>query len=784
MKRGIWKKAAALGLAAVLVLGLAACDGGNENHGGSGEEGNSGDIGAPVGGKTGQAGKENVYSHQELHFMGSNDNITNMVYRDGRLYLLVYNGGGSGEESDNKSVFGCYQANVDGTDSSFTELALPEREQTNNWINVTLLSAGGQVYAVENSDYEDSSDPDNYKYEDRYYLNCWNLDGSLQWSTQLSGGGDGEWAYCGRLFDGGEDGVYAIMSGNKNEAVLYSPQGEEVSRRDLDSGIFERACLMYTGENGRLMVVYYNEEYTKRFLTDYDLETARQGEAQELPFSENYSISAGDGDELLLTDSMGLYSWKIGDAQPRMLMNIINSDLPANDINMVQRMDDQHFVAIYNDLANWEQRCAYFTYRDPADIPDKEELVLGGTYFNSDIKSEVIEFNKNSDQYRITMKDYSVYNTGEDWMAGQNRLNSDIISGQMPDIMLLGDMDNFGNYVSKGVLADIGSLLKSDPELGGLEYLQNVWDAYSVDGKLYAAVSCFNVRTLAAKKSLVGEPESWTMADVEAVVAKMPQGATAFGNMERNSFIYYMMSYAGQDFIDVENGKCNFNSQSFMEMLEYAKTLSEDTSQEFVDYETYENQYRENRTLLYDLFIGNFKDCKYQIKGSIGEDVSFVGFPTAASNGSVLGAGNFSFTISARSQHVEEAWQFVRQFLTPEYQNNADMYNMPVLKSAFLAKAQEATERPYWTDENGNREYYDDTWNINGEEIILEPFTQEEVDQICRFIYTVNCTAYNNEEIRDIITEEAEAFFAGQKSVQEVADIIQSRAQIYVDENR
>ena len=139
------------------------------------------------------------------------------------------------------------------------------------------------------------------------------------------------------------------------------------------------------------------------------------------------------------------------------------------------------------------------------------------------------------------MKDYSVYNTDEDWTAGQVRLNSDIISGQMPDIMLLGDMSSYGNYVSKGVLADIGSLLAADPELSKLEYLQNVWDAYSVNGKLYAVISSFGVRTMVAKKSLVGEPGSWTMADAEAVAATMPEGATVFGSMIRDSYIHYMI---------------------------------------------------------------------------------------------------------------------------------------------------------------------------------------------------------------------------------------------------
>ena len=140
--------------------------------------------------------------------------------------------------------------------------------------------------------------------------------------------------------------------------------------------------------------------------------------------------------------------------------------------------------------------------------------------------------------------------------------------------------------------------------------------------------------------------------------------------------------------------------------------------------------------------------------------------------------------ISAKSKHQDGAWQFLRQFLTEEYQTSDEIYDMPVLKSAFVEKAKEGTEKSYWTDEEGNKEYYDDTWYINGEEIVLEPYTQEEVDAMCEFIYTVNRTAYYNTDIVNIITEEAEAFFSGQKSVQDVVDIIQSRAQVFVNENR
>lgn len=759
-------------LSAAITLGLTACGGDSGN-----KDGNS------------QLAKENVYTYQEIElgFDMENSNINSMAYLDGKLYMLV-NTYEYDENGNANQTLGCHISNPDGTDSSFVELTREEREETYSWINNMLINPEGYIYAVENSGYEDYSDPDNYVYEDRYYLSCWDVNGQFLWSEQIAGSSGEEYSWCNYLLDAGEGKALAIMGGSRYEAVVYDTEGTEVSRKELDSEIFEKTSLVYTREDGTMMMITHDDDWTKRYISSFDLNTGKEGEKTELPFSEySYNLYKGSNTDLLLTNSTGIYTWNVGDTEPTPLMNYVNSDLSANNLNFIQQIDDRHFVGLYNDLETWKQKCAYFTYVDPADIPDKEVLVLGSEYLGSDLKSQVIEFNKTSKEYRITIKDYSIYNSSDDWNAGQTRLNNDITSGQCPDILVMSNIGNYSNYVSKGALADIGKLLEEDEELGQLEYLQNVWDAFSINGKLYAVIPSFSVRTMVAKKSLVAQPESWTMADVEAVLATMPEGATAFSQLLRSTYIYYMMSYSGSDFVNLETGKCNFNSQSFIDMLEYAKTLPAEFPEDYwedYDYTYYESQYRENRTLLYDLYIGNISDCKYQIKGYIGEEVSFVGFPTEESNGSVISTGTNMYMISAKSKHIDGAWQFVRQFLTEEYQTSDENYCMPVLKSAFLEKAKKATERPYWLDEDGNKEYYDDTWYINGEEIILEPFTQEEVDAICEFIYTVNRTDYYSEDILNIITEEAEAFFSGQKSVQEVVEIIQSRAQIFVNENR
>ena len=168
------------------------------------------------------------------------------------------------------------------------------------------------------------------------------------------------------------------------------------------------------------------------------------------------------------------------------------------------------------------------------------------------------------------------------------------------------------------------------------------------------------------------------------------------------------------------------------------------------------------------------------VNGYFDEDIAYIGFPSDNGTGAYLSCGD-TYALSAKSKNLDVAWDFMRYYLTDEYQKT--VYSFPVNKKLFLEKSKEALERPYWTDENGEKQYYDNTMNINGEEIVIGPLTQQQLDQVVNYIQTINNTYYYNEFISNIINEEIEAFFSGQKSAKDVADIIQRRAQIYIDEN-
>ena len=109
---------------------------------------------------------------------------------------------------------------------------------------------------------------------------------------------------------------------------------------------------------------------------------------------------------------------------------------------------------------------------------------------------------------------------------------------------------------------------------------------------------------------------------------------------------------------------------------------------------------------------------------------------------------------------------------------------MPVLREALLEDMEVAKERPYWENEDGTKEYYDRTYWIGDEQIILDPLSDEEAASLLAYIESVTVSQYYDESLLNIIQEETEAFFKGDKSAAEAAEIIQSRAQVYINESR
>lgn len=675
--------------------------------------------------------------------------------------------------------------NADGSDKKLCKLEKDATMQT-GWIGSWSVMDDGSVIGINESWNEDLSDPENPIYETKYILMKWDDNGALKWNVDISGD-NGEYIYAQKILQ--YKGNTVLITGD-SQVLTFDNDGKELSRKEIAGADMNNAGQIIVREDGKAMQITYNNEYTKIYVSELDLETCQMKEKVELPGNiANYGLYPGKNTDFILNNSTGIYTYNIGDAEPVKIMDFVNSDLNTYSLENVTFINDKQFIANYNDTTTWTNHVAKFTYVDPATIPDKIAIVLGCNYLNGDIKKDVIDFNKSNTKYRITIKDYSIYSTAEDYMKSYTQINNDIISGNMPDIMVLDTTLDITSWVNKGLLVDVGEMITKDEELSKLTYLENIWDAFAVNGKRYMIIPSFTVNTMIARKDMVGGRNGWTMTEFQQFMATLPDDVKPFGDdILRDNMMYYIMQYCGSDFVDAATGKCNFDSPEFISMLEFANTLPKEFSEDYwenVDWMAMESMYRDKKAVIMNGYIMDIKSLVYNIHGTLGGEANFIGFPGIEGNSSVVIPSSNMFAISAKSANIDGAWEFVRTYLTEEYQKSDAIYEMPVLKSVFEEKAYEATKKPYYIDpETDEKVEYDDYYWINDEQIVLEPFTEKEVNDICNFIYSLNKRSYYNQNIINIVNEEAGSFFEGQKSAREVAQIIQSRVQIYVDENQ
>ncbi len=821
-----FKKVLCMLLTVTMVLSLAACN--KTNDGGPG--GSQGGDGGVASAAAASAAKEYVYSAQEIDFGVdlSNMGIYGMAYSDGRVTILVedYNNtiqlDGESSEETGELTEGAVEVvnpeiavdedmmvdvedgimeeyvytgpsyyfvsvNVDGTNKEIKKLDMPETSNGWGYISSFKMFQDGSMVILYESYFEDYSDPNNLIFENHFDLFRWDALGNLIYQKDMIEGSEDEYAYFyARNMIENADGSLTIISGD-NEIITIDAQGQETSRVMLnDNGSINMGQIL-AARDGSLYVTIYSDDWMNISFSSLDKTTGEIGDKLETPAGlANYSMYTGSTTDFVLGNSMGVYTYNVGDAEPKKVMDFINSDIATYSMSNVTFIDDKSFVANYYDSVDYKTHVAVFTYVDPANIPDKSAIVLGCQYLGSDIKGQVINFNKTNSKYRITVKAYA---EDGDYEQALTKMNNDIIGGQMPDIMVIESNQDISSWVNKGLLADVRALIAADPELSKVEFLENVWDAFSINGNLYTVVPNFTVQTYVAKASLVGNKTGWTMSEFQQFMKTLDSDVLPWGSdgLVRDSFLYYMMLYCGSDFVDVNTGTCNFQSEEFISMLEYAKSLPTEYTDDYwenYDWTLYESQYREDRAVLMNLYISRISDLVYTIHGRLGDEATFVGFPGINGNSSIIQPGSYQYVISAKSENIDGAWEFLRYFLTDEYQNSDDMWSLPVSKSVFIAKAEESMEKPYWIDAEGNKVEYDNTYYMNGEELVLEQFSQAEVDAICEFIFSVNKRSYYNQDIINIVNEEAASFFDGQKSARDVAAIIQSRVQLYVDENR
>ncbi len=741
------------GLAGLAALALTACGGGD--------------------GEASEKSKEHVYRSEQMDLgaVGDPNEISDIKVMDGRLYITTYTW-----KEEGGSLIRLISQNIDGTDAKTAEVEAGE----NTYYSNMSADAEGNYVAIVNDSYEETDGGAGESvWVNKYYLVKLGQTGNELWRTELTGKDpDMYWINNmlpmadGRIMVCDADGMFLFdAQGNKT--------GEIKLQKELEIGS------MYQIRDGSIVVRSYSSEKNADVLTKVNPDTGEISEEYTIPGGSNGygGLYAGKGFDFYLLGSGSIYAYNLGDTELTELMNFIDSDLSGYYIYNFAAVDENEFYGITDDDTG-SLAFMKFTKVDPKDVKDKIVLTLACNGFDWDVRRQVVAFNKSSQEYRIMVEDNSNNNTDEDYTAGLTRLNADIASGKVPDILVVGYSMPIDSYVAKGLFEDLYPFIDKDGDFNREDFFPNVLKAYETDGKLYRLVPSFTVQTVAGKTANVGTESGWSLDDLNAAMGKMPEGTQVFSEMTRDVMLNNSIQMSGSQFINWKTGECHFNTEEFMDLLAFINQFPEQLGDDYYNdsfWQGYDSMWREDKVLLSYLYLNNFESYNYAKKGTFGENITLVGFPVREGNGAAISSG-IELAMSAKSKQKEGAWQFLRYFLTEEYQEK--LYQWPLSMKQAERLAQEAMKVPTYEDENGNLVEMEQTYMVNGVEIPITPMSREEVDEVIAYVKTVDQLYSYNEALLNIVAEEAAPYFAGQKNAKEVADIIQSRVQIYVNENR
>lgn len=651
----------------------------------------------------------------------------------------------------------------------------------------------GNMYAgVRSHEQKEMTDDDGNTYMGSDYehskaaLVKYLADGSEAWSADISGLlTNGEFSWLQSLVLDKDGNIY--LSDGESGIWVFDGEGKQICSINISEWIQG----MGLSKDGDVYVATYGT--TENVLKKVDLTTKSLGpELTGLPGNSYEAPMPGIEKDFLLRTNNALYEYDMETRSSEKILSFLDADLTGDYVRQISTLADGRIAIYYTDWAANETEVIALAKKAASEVEQKEILTLATMSLPQEVQAAIVKFNKSNAQYRITVKDYfeNMDNGENAWQDAINRLNNDLLTGSAPDLINLSSV-NVQLMAAKGIFEDLTPYLEKSESLKREDLVESVLQAYTISDTLCAIPTTFDISTVMAPTAIVGEKMGWTLDEMLAAVNNMPEGAEIMEGASKNNILSMMMRYSAGDFMDWEKGKCNFDSEEFIKVLEFANQFP-------AEYNYDENApsmpelAQSGRLLMVDHYLSSATD--YQIIGTVWKQpMTCIGFPSSTGNGSTL-LGNGAVAMNAKSKHKDAAWSFIEKFVSESGENDRFSWGFSTLKEAQDRKFEEDMTPNYMYDENGEIQYDENGnamqyskggWSFgNSETYDIYAATQEEVDAVKYLIDHTTALQASDQQLFEIIAEEAAPFFDGQKSAAEAAEIIQNRIQIYVDESR
>lgn len=589
----------------------------------------------------------------------------------------------------------------------------------------------------------------------------------------------------------------AIYVSCEQDVIVFDKSGTEAFRAEASTWIDHMGNM----PDGSVYISYYGHGSFE--LAVIDTETEGFGKVYKASSNMNGYVTVAEGNILYYSDGMSVRRLQLETGEDTAVLKWLDSDLNGQYVETVVNLDEETFVAYYRNWNSNEENFVKLTKTEKSNLAEKKVITLATLYANvSDLQEQIVNYNRSNDTHRIELVTYlDTSGMTADQKTNYEQYHKDAVTHMLndltganpPDLIALSEGDiNLAALAGKGVLDALTPYLEK-AGIGENDFLEGVVESFKIGDQLYSLPTCFSVVTQLADSAIVGKEPGWTLEEALEVMQNLPEGMAFQSYATRQGFVSQTLMYGFHSFVDTAKGTCNFDSPEFKAILEMAKSFPE-------EYQSREEWVSEpvlltnGEVLLANVNIYSLENVQEYMAYLGGREVTFIGMPGVEGNGSMITPYGTMFGICAKADDKEAAADFLIEQLTATYQENSHVWGFPSYKPAFEAYIADQLDVEYFKDESGEL-ILDENGNpipMNGGgtigygdwEYTYRACSQEDADLLLSLVNGATQTYNYETDIFNIILEDVEIFFNNQKSVDEVASVIQNRVNLYLTENQ
>jgi hypothetical protein len=543
--------------------------------------------------------------------------------------------------------------------------------------------------------------------------------------------------------------------------------------------------------DGKMQIIMYEynitSEETSRVDVIKEINTSDGSFGDPVPFpAEDKTFSGGNKYPYYTYNASYIYGLNPKTSEKTVVANLLEAGSASLEIWNIIYDSDEKFAVRASDASTLQIGIYMLNKLDPKDVPDKKTLTVGAVYTSFWVDYYIKEFNRKSDEYKAELITYAT-NEGSTRSERLTNFNAKFAAGDTPDLLIVDRNMDYHGYAAKNMFKDLYPLIDEDPDVKREDLVQSVMKAHETEGKLFSISPNYSIVTLIGKTEIFGEKKGQSLAELQAAAAVYSDASLFAADETASAVLTKIVVNSISDYVNYETGECYFDTPDFISLLEAAKKYPVDVSIVSNDYNVYLGSIVNNRTLLFETSIGSFRDISEAEHAFFDAPVTFLGYPSK--NGGTYAYINAynEVAILSDTEYPDGAWEFVKEFM--KYKGPMDtessMYSklLSVWQENMDNYAADALYDPYYIDySTGEKVHRGHATMVNNQILPLPKNTPEDNERIIELINSVTDVYRVDTDIIQIISDDADTFFRGQKSAEDTAEMIQNRVSTYLAE--